>query len=114
MSGIGGRGTWVHLYINGLYWGLYNVTERTDDAHASNYLGGKEEEHYCRKAKGGTVDGDSTRFHHWENTVVNSGDFVELENYLSDLLGIKVDLVEKSTLKPRIGKRVLGEIVYPW
>ncbi len=41
-------------------------------------------------------------------------DFVEMENYLSDLLGIKVDLVEKSTLKPRIGKRVLGEIVYPW
>ncbi len=41
-------------------------------------------------------------------------DFVEMENYLSDLLGIKVDLVEKSTLKPRIGKRVLGEIVYLW
>ena len=41
-------------------------------------------------------------------------DFVGMENYLSDLLGIKVDLVEKSTLKPRIGKRVLGEIVYLW
>ncbi len=31
--------------------------------------------------------------------------FVELENYLSDLLGVKVDLVEKSALKPRIGNR---------
>jgi len=39
-------------------------------------------------------------------------DFVELENYLSDLLGIKVDLVEKSTLKPRIGKHILSEVVY--
>lgn len=38
--------------------------------------------------------------------------FVELENYLSDLLGIKVDLVEKSALKPGIGKRVLTEVVY--
>ena len=39
-------------------------------------------------------------------------EFVELENYLSDLLGVKVDLVEKSALKPRIGKQVLNEVVY--
>ncbi len=39
-------------------------------------------------------------------------DFVELENYLSDLLGVKVDLVEKSALKPRIGKYILKEVVY--
>ncbi len=39
-------------------------------------------------------------------------DFVELENYLSDILGIKVDLVEKSALKPRIGKQILTEVVY--
>lgn len=39
--------------------------------------------------------------------------FVELENYLSDLLGVKVDLVDKTTLKPAIGKRILKEVVYP-
>jgi len=38
--------------------------------------------------------------------------FVELEEYLSDLLGRKVDLVMKSALKPRIGKRILKEVVY--
>lgn len=38
--------------------------------------------------------------------------FVEIENYLSDLLGVKVDLVEKSTLKPMIGKQILKEVVY--
>ena len=38
-------------------------------------------------------------------------DFVELENYLSDLLRVKVDLVEKSALKPKIGKRILSEVV---
>ncbi len=36
---------------------------------------------------------------------------IEMENYLSDLLGIKVDLVEKSGLKPRIGQRILREVV---
>lgn len=39
--------------------------------------------------------------------------FVEIENYLSNLLGVKVDLVEKSALKPRIGKHILEEVVYP-
>jgi predicted nucleotidyltransferase len=38
--------------------------------------------------------------------------FVEIENYLSDLLGVKVDLVEKSALKPRVGKRILKEVIY--
>ena len=38
--------------------------------------------------------------------------FVELEKFLSNLLGIKVDLVMKSSLKPRIGKRILKEVVY--
>ena len=38
--------------------------------------------------------------------------FVELEEHLSDLLGINVDLVMKSGLKPRIGKHILGEVAY--
>ncbi len=38
-------------------------------------------------------------------------DFIGLENYLSDVLGVKVDLVEKHALKPRIGRRVLEEVV---
>ncbi len=37
--------------------------------------------------------------------------FIELEHYLSDLVGIKVDLVEKSELKPRIGEHILAEVV---
>lgn len=36
---------------------------------------------------------------------------IEMENYLSDLLGVKVDLVEKSGLRPRIGERILREVV---
>jgi predicted nucleotidyltransferase len=36
---------------------------------------------------------------------------IELENYLTDLLGIKVDLVIQENLKPRIGKRILREVV---
>lgn len=38
-------------------------------------------------------------------------EYIELENHLSDLLGIKVDLVMKSALKPRIGQNILREAV---
>ena len=38
-------------------------------------------------------------------------EFVELENYLSELLGSKVDLVMKDSLKPRIKDNVLKESV---
>lgn len=38
--------------------------------------------------------------------------FVELEEYLSELIGVKVDLVMKTALKPRIGKRILKEVSY--
>lgn len=37
--------------------------------------------------------------------------FVELENYLSEIIGVKVDLVMKSALKPRIGKHILREVI---
>jgi len=35
-----------------------------------------------------------------------------LQNHLSDIVGIKVDLVLKKTLKPHIGKHILHEVVY--
>jgi hypothetical protein len=37
--------------------------------------------------------------------------FIKIENDLSDLLGIKVDLVMPTSLKPRIGQRILREAV---
>ncbi len=37
--------------------------------------------------------------------------FLDLEEFLSGLLGIKVDLVSKGALKPRIGQFILEEMV---
>ncbi len=36
--------------------------------------------------------------------------FVNLENYVSDLLELNVDLVMKRALKPNIGKAILEEV----
>ena len=38
-------------------------------------------------------------------------DLVEMELYLSDVLGVKVDVALKSNLRKRIGKRILEEVV---
>lgn len=38
--------------------------------------------------------------------------FCELEDYLSEMRGVKVDFVMKQGLKPRIGKRIISEVVY--
>jgi predicted nucleotidyltransferase len=38
--------------------------------------------------------------------------FLELEELLKTILKVKVDLVMKSALKPRIGKQILSEVIY--
>mgnify|MGYP001582466815 FL=1 len=38
-------------------------------------------------------------------------EFIRLENELSDILKVKVDLVMKESLKPTIGQRILAEAV---
>ena len=38
--------------------------------------------------------------------------FIRLENHLTQLLGVKVDMVTKKALKPNIGKRILQEVQY--
>jgi len=37
--------------------------------------------------------------------------FIAIENYLSDLLGVKVDLVMKDSLKQKIGEHILREAI---
>jgi len=39
-------------------------------------------------------------------------DVADLEITLSELLDVKVDLVEKKCLKPYIGQRILNEVIY--
>ena len=46
------------------------------------------------------------------STPVSLFEFIDLEEYITGLIGIKVDLVSKKGLKPRIGKNVLSEVVY--
>ena len=67
MSGSGSHGIFVHLYLNGLYWGLYNVVERPDDSFLSSYLGGPKDDwqainHGEVISHSGTLGNSSDRF----------------------------------------------------
>jgi len=61
MSGFGAHGTFVHLYINGLYWGLYNPCERPDAWFASAYFGGHVDDWTAIKHDG-LFQGEPTRW----------------------------------------------------
>jgi len=37
--------------------------------------------------------------------------FLDLEEHLGNLLGLKIDLVMKSALRPHVGKQILEEVV---
>ena len=59
MGGQSPHGLYAHLYIDGLYWGMYYVHERPDDAWAAQMFGGEKEEYDVLK--------------HYTNMVVNDG-----------------------------------------
>ncbi len=40
-----GHAAFVHLYLNGLYWGLYNAVERPEADFGAAYFGGEDEEY---------------------------------------------------------------------
>lgn len=58
MSGLGSHGHHVHLYVNGIYWGVYNPSERPDAAFTASYLGGARED-YDAMTHRGVRDGDN-------------------------------------------------------
>lgn len=40
------RGFWFHMYINGVYWGMYQTEERPDAHYAASYLNAPDDEDY--------------------------------------------------------------------
>ncbi|HYE30550.1 MAG TPA: CotH kinase family protein [Methylomirabilota bacterium] len=71
MGHLSPRGIFVHLYLNGLYWGLYNLVERPDDSFAETYLGGAKQNYDARNADK-ILSGDATA---WDELfeVANAG-----------------------------------------
>ncbi len=102
----GAHARYMHLYVNGLYWGLYNPTERPDGAFAASYFGGNKDNYDVIKGgygAGGTIDwiyvsGEGDRIV-WDSLydIANAGvqdnasylalrDLVDMENFIDYLI----------------------------
>jgi hypothetical protein len=53
---------WIHLYLNGLYWGVYNPTERPDSAHGESYYGGDKQNWDAIKNHEEVLDGNGDSY----------------------------------------------------
>ncbi|MEL6652294.1 MAG: chitobiase/beta-hexosaminidase C-terminal domain-containing protein [Bacteroidota bacterium] len=49
-SGSGVRGDFYHVYLNGIYWGVYNAAERPQKSFAASYFGGSKDDWNTLKA----------------------------------------------------------------
>jgi hypothetical protein len=86
MGGYGPHGTYAHVYLNGIYWGLYNIGEKGDASYAAHYLGGEKEE-YDAFNSDELIDGDSvawsTMFSIANAGITNDVAYTNLSRYLN-------------------------------
>ncbi|MGI9243356.1 MAG: CotH kinase family protein, partial [Verrucomicrobiales bacterium] len=85
-------GNFVHLYVNGLYFGLHNLTERLEDDWYADHLGGEKEDWLINKDLSsppsrwntmmGVLNGNIT-----DNAVYETAkDYIDVENYADYML----------------------------
>jgi len=63
MGQLSARGCFVHLYLNGLYWGIYNLTERPEEHFVAAHLGGRAADYDARNASK-VLSGDDAAWKH--------------------------------------------------
>jgi len=74
-----GRGLHVHLYLNGIYWGLYNLGEQVDASHCARYQEGhtagldvvEGDPAYGGREAGRLIEGTTDAWLQLQNTVAS-------------------------------------------
>lgn len=61
MGDLASHNRYTHLFINGVYWGIYDPSERPDAAFAAGYLGGSKSD-WDVVNEGAAVDGTMTAY----------------------------------------------------
>jgi hypothetical protein len=87
MGRVGPHGRFVHVYLNGLYWGLHGMHERPDHSFSASYFGGDKDDYDCIKHRVGTVvNGTNTQYITMFNLVnaglANNASYENLQQYL--------------------------------
>ncbi len=79
------RTGYFHLYINGVYWGVFNFEERTEAAYGETYLGGIKENQDVVKSAGSSGG---------YNTEMTDGNFAAWTSLINQALALKSDSTE--------------------
>lgn len=98
------RSRFVHLYINGQYWGIYATQERADNAFAASYFGGDKEDYdiiktYTLPHRVEAADGDAVAWTALYNAAVTG--FTDDAAYHA-VQGLNPDGSASSTIKPLV------------
>jgi hypothetical protein len=83
------RSRYYHLYLNGMYWGLYETQERSEARYAADYLGGNKEDYdvvkvngdfsYSIEATDGNLDSWERLYNKCSTGFANNADYFSLE-----------------------------------
>ena len=87
-----GRHGHFHLYINGIYWGIYGWEERTEAAYGETYLGGVKDDIDTVKSAGSSGG---------YNTEMTDGNFAAWENLYKQAIALKNDAGTESSRTAR-------------
>ena len=85
------RGKFVHVYLNGVYYGHYHLMERPTADHMATYEGGEEEDYDVMKGRSGisAVEGNRSA---WDTLLNNDSnmesaeDYLDVDNYIDYML----------------------------
>jgi len=78
-DGVQIHGSFMHLYINGIYWGVYNPTERGINSFAESYYC-SDKENWDAVKSGAALDGNLTAWTTMSN-MVNNLNMANAQNY---------------------------------
>jgi hypothetical protein len=126
MGGLASHNRYVHLFINGLYWGVYDPTEQPGADFAASYMGGDKED-YDSMNEGAAVDGDNAAYSVMVgiNNLADPASYARMRQYLDVTQHIDYMLLHFYAghqdwgqnknwyaVRPRDGRR--GFIYVPW
>ncbi len=86
------RNGYFHLYINGIYWGVYNWEERTEADFGETYLGGNKDNYDVVKSAGSTGG---------YNTEMTDGNFIAWKSLNDQAIALKNDVTSETSRTAR-------------
>jgi len=105
MGQLAARGCFVHVCVNGLYWGLYNLIERPDEEYLAHQLGGKDDDYIAIRSRGRRIDTDDAGEILWDRiSEIATGNLSDPTQFseMEDLVDI-VDLIDYCLLQMYAG-----------